>query len=101
MVLTNRMNNHWYIPDGKNKVTITCSLQTDGSAQDVSTVSNPSSNDAEQAANAAFVKAQPFGGLPVSAGENVTLTLEFVSSADPHGDSSRNIHASLTAPKKK
>lgn len=98
--LTNKLNNKWYIPDGKNKVTITCKLESDGTTQDVNTTSSPSSADAEQAANTAFVQAQPFGSLPTSAGETVKLTLEFISSADPHGDSSRHINAVLSDPKK-
>lgn len=98
--LTQKLNNNWYIPDGKNKVTVTCTLESDGTAQDVVTVSVPGSPEAEQAANTAFVQAQPFGALPSSAGEKAKLTLDFVSSADPHGDSSRQINASLSPPKR-
>ncbi|MEZ4546202.1 MAG: cell envelope integrity protein TolA, partial [Cyanobacteriota/Melainabacteria group bacterium] len=58
--LTQKLNNNWYIPDGKNKVTVTCTLESDGTAQDVVTVSVPGSPEAEQAANTAFVQAQPF-----------------------------------------
>ena len=98
--LTRKLNDNWFLPDGNNRVTISCLLETDGIPRDVSTVSSPSSSEAEQAANAAFVKAQPYGSLPVSAGEKVKLTLEFVSNADPHGDSSRNIKATLSSPDK-
>ncbi len=98
--LTGKLNNKWYIPDGKNKVVISCKLESDGSTQDVTTTSTPSSAEAEQAANTAFVQAQPFGALPSSAGTKVKLTLEFISSADPHGDSSRHINAVLSDPNK-
>lgn len=98
--LTSKINNNWFIVDGNNRVTITCLLESDGSPMDVNTSSNPSSDTAQQAANAAFVKAQPFGTLPVSAGEKVKLTVKFISNASPHGDSSRDIQASLSSPNK-
>lgn len=98
--LTRKLNNNWFVPDGNNRVTISCVVETDGTPQEVNTSSSSSSKEAEQAANAAFVKAQPFGSLPASAGDKVKLTLEFVSNADPHGDSTRNIKATLSDPKK-
>lgn len=96
--LSQKLNKHWYIPDGSNKVTITCNLESDGTAQDVVAVSTPSNSEAEAAANTAFVQAQPYGTLPSSAGEKALLTLEFISNADPHGDSSRHINANLSEP---
>ena len=93
--ITEKLNNNWFSPDGNNKVTITCTLESDGSAVDVETTSNPSSGEAENIANSAYIKAQPFGALPVSAGEKARLKVEFVSNVDPHGESSRNIYASL------
>jgi hypothetical protein len=93
--LSGRFENNWMMPDGRNVVTITAVLNQDGSTGDVSIKSSPSNKDAESAANEAFVKAQPFESLPTSAGTTAQLVVVFDSNADPHGDTSSQVKASL------
>lgn len=93
--LSGRFEINWLMPDGRNLVTITAVLNQDGSTGDVSIKSSPSNKDAESAANEAFVKAQPFESLPTSAGATALLVVVFDSNADPHGDTSSQVKASL------
>lgn len=89
--LRERLDQNWELPDGKNKVTITATVNADGSTSDVGATSAPSNQSAEQAANEAFAKVQPLEAMPASAGERVKLSVTFDSFADPHGDTNRNI----------
>ena len=89
--LRDKLDQYWDLADGKNRVTLTATVASDGIASDLSISSAPSNQQAEQAANEAFAKAQPMGSLPAGAGERVKLTVIFESYADPHGDSNRNI----------
>lgn len=93
--LRDKLDQYWELADGKNRVNLTATLAADGIASDISVSSTPSNQAAEQAANEAFAKAQPMGGLPAGAGERVKLTVIFESYADPHGDSNRNISTKM------
>lgn len=93
--LSGRLENNWLMPDGRNVVTITAILNQDGSTGDVSVTSSPGTKEAESAANEAFVKTQPFEALPASAGATAKLIVVFDSNADPHGDTSSSVKASL------
>ncbi|MDZ4836708.1 MAG: TonB C-terminal domain-containing protein [Candidatus Melainabacteria bacterium] len=86
-----KLDQSWELPDGKNKVTITATVNADGSTADSSASSAPANAQAEQAANEAFAKVQPLEAMPGSAGARVKLSVTFDSFADPHGDTSRNI----------
>ncbi|HEY9715410.1 MAG TPA: TonB C-terminal domain-containing protein [Chroococcales cyanobacterium] len=90
-----KMLNNWTIPDGKNRVVITASLGGDGGVQDSSLSSTPKNAAAEQAANDAFSRAQPFSPLPAGIATPAKLVVTFESSADPHGDSSSNLYTQL------
>jgi len=93
--LQGRLQNNWYLVDGRNKVTITATIAADGATSDIQVSSSPSNTEAEQAANEAFAKAQPLESLPRSAGSQVKLTILFDSFADPHGDTDRHISTTL------
>jgi hypothetical protein len=89
-----KLYSNWLLPDGNNNVKIVATLEASGTTEGVQVTSNPKSDAAEQAASDAFSKAQPLEGLP-SGLERAKLVLDFVSKADPHGDSSSNIATSL------
>lgn len=89
--LRDKLDQYWELADDRNRVTLTATVAADGVASYINVSSTPSNKAAEQAANEAFAKAQPMGGLPAGAGERVKLTITFESYADPHGDSNRNI----------
>jgi len=91
--LRQKFDDNWFVPDGNNKVTITSTLDTDGTVSEIATASEPKSEPAEMAANEAFVKAQPFEGLP--GGKKVKLTAVFQSASTQHGDGSRHINITL------
>lgn len=93
--LRGKILNNWYLPDGKNSVEITATVNADGSIDQVQVTSTPKSDPAEQAASDAFSKAQPLEGLPAGMAK-ATIVLSFVSSADPHGDSSSNVTTKMT-----
>jgi hypothetical protein len=83
--------NNWLLADGKNHVEIRAILHSDGSVSDVTVKSVPNNVLAEQSANEAFAKSEPFEPLPSSISNSANLTIVFDSSADPHGDSDSNI----------
>ena len=85
----------WNVPDGKNHVVLQASVGSDGSVSEITLKSTPANKKAEEAANAAFAQAQPLEALPTGSPPTAKLTLNFDSSADPHGDSSSNISARL------
>ncbi|MCA9803354.1 MAG: TonB C-terminal domain-containing protein [Cyanobacteria bacterium HKST-UBA02] len=91
--LRQKLDDNWYVPEGNNKVTITSTLDTDGTVSEIVTASEPKCEPAEMAANEAFVKAQPFEGLP--GGKKVKLTAVFQSASTQHGDGSRHINITL------
>lgn len=93
--LRDKIDQNWELADGSNFVTLTMTLGPDAVANDLTTSSTPSNPKAEQAANEAFAKAQPFDPLPASAGEKVKLKITFESFADPHGDSNRSIKTQM------
>lgn len=91
--LRQKFDDNWYVPEGNNNVTITSTLDTDGTVSEIVTTSEPKSEPAEMAANEAFVKAQPFEALP--GGKKVKLTAVFQSASTQHGDGSRHINITL------
>jgi len=93
--LRGKIQNNWYLPDGKNHVEITAIVSSDGSIDSVQMVSTPKFDPAEQAAADAFSKAQPLELLP-GAISKATLLMVFTSTADPHGDSSSNVTTKMT-----
>lgn len=93
--LRSKMDSNWYLPDGTNHVTIKATVGQNGSVDNVEISSSPKSESAEQAANEAFLKAQPLESLPSGSGERVKLVLDFNSFADPHGDSRRTISSRI------
>jgi TonB family protein len=88
--LRGKLDKNWYVADGKNHVTLTADVAADGTVTNLSITSSPSDTKAEQAASDAFNASQPLASLPGGV-QSVKLTLTFDSTADPHGDSSRNI----------
>jgi len=89
-----KLDKNWYVADGKNHVTLSVNVASDGGATGLELTSSPSDTKAEQAASDAFNGAQPLSALP-SGVESVKLTLTFDSTADPHGDSNRSIGAKV------
>lgn len=88
--LRERITQNWNFPDGKNHVSLTVPINADGSIGEVSLVSLPKKDDAEQAALAAFNAAQPFDPLPQGT-NSARLSVIFESTSDPHGDSSSRV----------
>ncbi len=84
------MDNNWYLADGKNRVTLELRVAEDGGVTDLNVSSTPKNSEAEQAASDAFNKSQPLPALP-SGSPPVKMTLVFSSTADPHGDNTRDI----------
>ncbi len=54
--LRGKIQNNWYLPDGKNHVEITAIVSSEGSIDSVQMVSTPKCDPAEQAAAYAFLK---------------------------------------------
>ena len=94
--LRNKIDSYWNFPSGTNLVTLTTTVNPDGSTSDISLSSSPSNSDAERAANDAFVKAHPLEPLPKDAGGKSTLKIEFSSNSNEHGDSSGNMRVWLS-----
>lgn len=84
----------WNFPNGRNKVVLQVEVQPDGSAGSITLSSTPKSEEAEQAANAAFAQAQPLEALPANS-PPVKVTMNFDSFADPHGESNSSLTARL------
>lgn len=91
--MRDKLDKNWYVADGKNHVTLSCNVASDGSVTGLTLTSSPSDTKAEQAASDAFNASQPLEAPP--GGKAVKLTLTFDSTADPHGDSTRSIGAKL------
>jgi hypothetical protein len=81
----------WIIPDGNNHVTISGNFNQDGLSDNLKNSSNPHNDNAEQAAMAAFNKCMPLE-TPPNGLVNGKVTVEFLSTADPHGDSKSSIN---------
>lgn len=88
--LRSKLETNWLLPDGKNNVTISATVHGDGTCDNIEVSSSPKNAAAEASSQDALSKAQPLETLPAGINE-AKLTLTFVSSADPHGDSSSNI----------
>jgi len=89
-----KLYRNWLIPDGNNNVKIVATLDPSGTTDGVQVTSSPKNDPAEQAASDAFSKAQPLESLPGGL-QKAKLELDFISKADPHGDSSSNINTTL------
>lgn len=85
-----KLDKNWYVADGKNHVTLSADVAIDGTVTNLNITSSPSDTKAEQAASDAFNSSQPLQALPGGV-QSIKLTLTFDSTADPHGDSSRQI----------
>ena len=88
--LRGKLINGWLVPDGKNNIVVSATLNNDGTVEAFDTKASPGDAGGVQSANDAFAKAQPFEALPAGVSK-AKLTLKFISSADPHGDSSSNV----------
>lgn len=86
--LRSKVYTGWNLPDGKNRVVITAVLQTDGTPGNVTVTSTPQNAKAEEAANDAFTKAQPFEALPSGTAPTAKLTITFDSTSTQHDSSS-------------
>jgi len=93
--LREKMDKHWYLADGTNHVVIKATVLANGSVENVELTSTPKNESAEQAANEAFLKAQPLESLPSGSGERCCLVLDMDSFADPHGDSRRTVKSRM------
>ena len=94
--LRQRISNNWLIPDGKNHVVLTATVQQDGTTADLSVTGNPSDPQAEQSCSDAFTKCQPLEALPQGLA-SAKLSVTFDYNYDPHGDGSSKIYG-LIAP---
>jgi hypothetical protein len=92
--LRHKVLNNWNVPDGKNQVVVQAAIAVDGTLGEISAVSTPGNEAAEQAATAALSLAQPLEALPAQS-PPVRLVLTFESTADPHGDSTSNLSSKL------
>jgi hypothetical protein len=81
----------WIIPDGNNHVTISGNFNQDGLSDNLKNSSSPHNDNAEQSAMAAFNKCMPLETPPTGM-VNGKVTVEFISTADPHGDSKSSIN---------
>jgi TonB family protein len=90
-----KLENKWYLADGRNKVTLSVTVSNDGSVTDLELTSTPRNTQAEQAASDAFNQCQPLETLPAGSSP-VKLALVFESFADPHGDNNRNLTGTVT-----
>lgn len=93
--LREKMDKHWYLADGTHHVVIKAIVLSNGSVENVELSSTPKSEAAEQAANEAFLKAQPLEALPSGSGEKCCIILNMESYADPHGDSRRTVRSRM------
>lgn len=91
--LRGKLMNNWDVPNGRNKVTVSTTVNADGSIGEVLLSSTPKSAAAEIAGSEAFAKSQPLEAIP--GGGQVKLILTFESSADPHGDSNSNVYTQI------
>ena len=93
--LREKMDKHWYLADGTNHVVIKATVGANGSVDNVELSSSPKNEAAEQAANEAFLKAQPLESLPSGSGDKCLVILDMDSYADPHGDSRRTVKSRM------
>jgi TonB family protein len=93
--LREKMDKHWYLADGTNHVVIKATVAANGTVDNVELSSSPKNEAAEQAANEAFLKAQPLESLPSGSGEKCLVILDMDSYADPHGDSRRTVKSRM------
>lgn len=93
--LRSKVLRNWILPDGKNHVVLTATVNSDGTAETASLTSSPKNESAEQAGNEAFAKSLPLEAIPTGIATPAKLVLTFESSADPHGDSSSNLYTQL------
>ncbi|MCW5823277.1 MAG: hypothetical protein KIT34_10770 [Cyanobacteria bacterium TGS_CYA1] len=93
--LREKMDKHWYLADGTHHVVIKAIILSNGSVENVELSSTPKSEAAEQAANEAFLKAQPLEALPSGSGQKCCIILNMESYADPHGDSRRTVRSRM------
>ncbi len=93
--LREKMDKHWYLADGTNHVVIKATVSANGTVDNVELSSSPKNEAAEQAANEAFLKAQPLESLPSGSGDKCLVILNMDSFADPHGDSQRTVKSRM------
>ncbi len=86
--LRTKINSSWNLPDGKNRVVISAVVQSDGTVSDVNISSTPKNAKAEEAANEAFTKSQPFEPLPTGTAPTAKVTFTFDSTSTQHDSSS-------------
>ena len=92
--LRSKLIGAWLLPDGNNHVTLTGNFNQDGLSDNLKANSSPKVANAEDAALQAFNKCMPLEAMPTGMA-NAKLTVEFISNADPHGDSKSSINLRL------
>ncbi len=92
--LRSKLIGAWMLPDGNNHVTLTGNFNQDGLSDNLKASSSPKSSEAEDVAMQAFNKCMPLETMPAGM-NNGKLTVDFVSNADPHGDSKSSISLRL------
>jgi len=91
MRLRGKLLRIWEPTDGKNTVVLEAVVEPTGAVRDTKTSNSRATDIAIQTATIAFEKVQPLESLPISEKNPAKLTITFVSSVDPHGDSTSNI----------
>lgn len=92
--LRSKLIGAWILPDGNNHVTLTGNFNQDGLSDNLKSSSSPKSDAAEDVAMQAFNKCMPLESLPGGM-TNARVTVEFISKADPHGDSNSSVNLRL------
>lgn len=90
-----RVQNNWQVPDGKNAVVLTATVNSDGSTSDVVATGHPHDAQAEVSATEAFNKSLPLEALP-SGVSSAKVTINFEYSYDPHGDGYHKVSGQIS-----
>jgi len=90
-----RVQNNWQVPDGKNTVVVTATVNSDGSTSDLVATGHPHDSQAEVSATEAFNKSLPLEALP-SGVSSAKITINFEYSYDPHGDGYHKVSGQIS-----
>lgn len=90
-----RVQNNWQVPDGKNTVVLTATINADGSTSDVVATGHPKDGQAEVSATDAFNKSLPLEALPAGV-TSAKITINFEYSYDPHGDGFHKVSGQIS-----
>lgn len=90
-----KLQTNWQVPDGKNRVSLTATLNADGTVNDLVVIANPKEAQAEVSATEAFNRSLPFDALPQGV-TRAKISVVFEYSYDPHGDGSSRVSGSMS-----